>query len=150
MVPLRNKPVACVFIDGENFRYALGDIFSSEEFDKRSYLPRTNWTDFFDCIADRAFNSSRLRTYWYTVNRVVFQPNMENIEEEKLVRLLRKYHKEFWDKRKGDVKGIKKELTEECEKIKNRFESWKRQEDGIATNNEQIEFKKSGLITESY
>ncbi len=53
---------ACVFVDGENFRHTIIDLF--EDFDKTEYLPKTaKWSDLFDWFVTRvAGGAERVRT----------------------------------------------------------------------------------------
>jgi len=38
---------ACVFVDGENLRHTITDLF--EEFDRADYLPKSaRWSELFD------------------------------------------------------------------------------------------------------
>jgi len=40
----------CVFVDGENFRRSIGDLYS-DEFDRNEYLPKeANWAELFDWL----------------------------------------------------------------------------------------------------
>ena len=40
---------ACIFVDGENFRYSIGNLF--DNFERADYLPKlANWTSLFDWI----------------------------------------------------------------------------------------------------
>ena len=43
----------CVFVDGENFRHVICDLFS--DFDRRDYLPKTaRWAELFDWLVGQA------------------------------------------------------------------------------------------------
>jgi uncharacterized LabA/DUF88 family protein len=57
---------ACIFVDGENFRYSLRHLFPSERysFTKADYLPQADWHRFFAALASR-FDCELFRTYWY-------------------------------------------------------------------------------------
>lgn len=71
-----NKSRACIFIDGENFRYSIVDLFA-ETFDKRGYLPKegADWTGFLDWIIEKAIgDANRVRAYWYVVETIDFYP----------------------------------------------------------------------------
>jgi hypothetical protein len=62
---------ACVFVDGENLRHSLVDVFSDDGiFKPRDYLPATTeWAKFFDWVVliATAGTHHRLRTYWFVV-----------------------------------------------------------------------------------
>jgi len=67
---------ACIFVDGENLRHSIVDLFDGE-FDKEDYLPKNaNWDGFFDQITQQApwDDCERIRTYWYVVDKVDFTP----------------------------------------------------------------------------
>jgi len=65
---------ACIFVDGENLRHSLVELFK-QEFDPADYLPkRTDWTGFFDALVQLAGAISRLRAYWYVVENIDFWP----------------------------------------------------------------------------
>ncbi len=57
----------CVFVDGENLRHTICDLFP--DFDRQSYLPKgADWSKFFDDVVEKASSgANRLRTYWYVV-----------------------------------------------------------------------------------
>ena len=77
----------CVFVDGENFRHAICELFSKDGFTKNDYLPKNaKWTDFFNWIvAQSSGNSSyRIRTYWYVIDLLDFYPYiLPTIEADK-------------------------------------------------------------------
>src|SRR3972149_1429947 len=67
----------CVFVDGENLRYSIIDLFRGE-FDKAEYLPKkADWTAFFDWLVNEiGHDISRFRTYWHVVEDIDFSPNI--------------------------------------------------------------------------
>ena len=66
--------VACIFIDGENLRHSIVELFQ-EEFAKREYLPRNaDWEGLFEFLVAQAEADTRLRTYWYVVEDIDFWP----------------------------------------------------------------------------
>ena len=65
----------CIFVDGENFRYSIQDLFRGiPTLDE--YLPReAKWTDFFDWLVEQTSDfAERLRTYWYVVQHIDYRP----------------------------------------------------------------------------
>ena len=66
---------ACVFVDGENFRFSLNDLFPGAlyTFRKGDYLPDTDWHHFFSSLANQ-FECELLRTYWYVVEHIDCRP----------------------------------------------------------------------------
>ena len=65
---------ACVFVDGENLRHSLVDVFRGNgKFSVSDYLPpKANWSEFFDWIVDEATQGAyrRLRTYWFVIEKL--------------------------------------------------------------------------------
>jgi hypothetical protein len=65
---------ACIFIDGENLRHSLVDLFGLD-FNPSDYLPKTaDWQGFFDFLVKEAHAEMRLRAYWYVVDEIDFWP----------------------------------------------------------------------------
>ena len=66
---------ACIFVDGENFRHSLKQLFPSGRysFGKGDYLPETDWHTFFTSLAAR-FHSELLRVYWYVIEHIDCRP----------------------------------------------------------------------------
>jgi len=64
----------CVFVDGENFRHTIGELF--ETFDRKDYLPKgANWEELFDWLVTQVEDDGqRVRTYWYVVRHLDFNP----------------------------------------------------------------------------
>lgn len=149
---------ACVFVDGENFRHAICDLFSGE-FDRRSYLPRTaDWGGLFDWLVEEVTDEEgvRLRTYWYVVGALDFFPyrfpSAEG-ETEKLRRLLVKhepYRREL-DKMSGNrlverMMEIVEDLRGKERTMRRRFDGWASIHNGIAARHLAIEFRPAGAI----
>ena len=66
---------ACLFIDGENLRHSICDLFTADQFHPTEYLPKSAaWQSFFDDLVQRADADIRLRTYWYVVSEIDFWP----------------------------------------------------------------------------
>ena len=68
---------ACIFVDGENFRHSLKQLFENGKFSfgRGEYLPQADWHQFFRMIAGR-FDCELLRTYWYVVEHLDSRPYM--------------------------------------------------------------------------
>ena len=64
----------CVFVDGENFRHAIVNLF--EQFDPNDYLPKkANWDALFDWLVCKVSpEGERVRTYWYVIELLDFFP----------------------------------------------------------------------------
>jgi uncharacterized LabA/DUF88 family protein len=149
---------ACLFVDGENFRHTISELFHSR-FDKRDYLPKkADWTAFFDWLVEAAAGAGavRLRTYWYVVEHLDFYPYSlpsQGKDCDKLIRLLNK--SEIISERLNDLNGVRldaeltaivKELTDQKQKIQSRFNGWQTMHNGIATRHRAVEFRRAGGI----
>ena len=66
---------ACIFVDGENFRHSIMELFP--RFRRADYLPKdADWTGLFDWIVREVTgNAERIRTYWYVIQSVDYSPN---------------------------------------------------------------------------
>lgn len=145
---------ACIFVDGENLRHSLVDLFG-DRFPQAEYLPRkADWTGFFDFLVKKVGEQERLRTYWYVVNDVDFYPyDYTKKQEEKIINILSK-KKEWGD----DIKKLrdnsltkylneKVTLLEDCKtKFQSRFDGWKKIQDGISLHHNAVEFRRAGAI----
>ena len=143
---------ACIFIDGENLRHSLCDLFKPTEFDPTDYLPKTaRWEEFFDFLATRCYSSTRLRTYWYVVEAVEFWPWKLPNEDEKLLRVISKhppYAEEL--KRAGQkvetARRLSTTIQDERTRFEKRFHGWHIIQNGIATQHDATEFRRAGTI----
>lgn len=155
---MNNEKRVCIFVDGENLRHAIGELFPS--FDKRSYLPKSDWTKFFDWVAREAMGSEdveRIRTYWYTVQSIDFSPPFLNATRKKrdsLERLLLKNEERarhlssIIDQSQRDISMEKMadELQERQQMMEKRFAGWTYLQDEIARRSTAIEFRRAGYI----
>ncbi len=134
---------ACVFVDGENLRRSLVDVFSDDGiFKPRDYLPATaEWAKFFDWVVliATAGTHHRLRTYWFVVQELDFfpyglsQPNRGTNEELKRV-LLR--HRPFRERLRAlsgtellrEMEEMLGQLREGQRGIDSQFRRWNRSE----------------------
>lgn len=149
--------VACVFIDGENLRHSLVDLFEAD-FNEEAYLPRNaDWAAFFQSLTDRSGATSRLRTYWHVVEDLDCWPwkirwLLRNPED--LLRVLMKDKKcreqlvPISEPRQklARAKEIGRELVERQQQMIDRFEGWKEIQDGISSRFEAVEFRRAGSI----
>jgi len=130
------------------------EVFKDTGFYKeKNYLPKTDWRRFYNHIASLAFNSELLRTYWYTVAKIIFKPNAKedkNVPNDtgspaktKLESIILRYGSED---QKKDFAGATKRICSRQEEMQKRFDGWKKQEDGIAFNSECLEFRRAGMI----
>lgn len=152
----------CVFVDGENLRFAIKDLFTSEQFDRRDYLPKVaGWGDLFDYFVDLSTGGegARLRAYWYVINYVDPYPNplrQDQRSPDNLESWARK-HKLLLDRDLdlpglGDEERIRKleelqqTLHAKRNRIRNRFDGFQRIQNGISHHHRSIEFRRSGGI----
>jgi hypothetical protein len=144
-----------VFVDGENFRWSLVDLFTT--FNKADYLPRTDkWAALFDWIVDKATAGTgvRTRTYWYVVESIDFFPYefpYAQTEPDKLYRLLKPYQGELdglatVEAKKARMAEIVKELLQRRDRMEKRFAGWRAMQNGIATKSDAVEFRRAGGI----
>jgi hypothetical protein len=147
----------CVFVDGENFRHSIGDLFRG--FSKSDYLPLdADWGALFDWFVQEASGDGRrIRTYWYVVENLDPQPfHLPNPsrEPEKLREVLRRD-----SNIRRELNSIKDEdeLNRRATQIFNRlsslkgakrkrFDGWKNVHDSISANHPAIQFRKAGSL----
>jgi len=157
--PFQFMDTACIFIDGENLRHSVIDLFW-DEFNPTDYLPRNaDWTGFFDALTQHALAETRLRSYWYVVEDIDFHPwglkrLLNDPDPLKLRSVLC---------RDKDCTNQLDAITNEAEKIswarqraeeylegeriiKARFEGWEIFQDGISGKFDAVEFRRSGSI----
>jgi len=154
---------ACVFVDGENFRHAIVNLFP--QFNQNQYLPKNaKWADFFDWLMGQVLNDGqRIRTYWYVIRRLDFFPyNLPNPktvasdsrEFEKLKTILSKH--ELYQKELDSLEEPNKTsrmvtmlegLCEQHTVMQKRFEGWTTIQDGISSKHKGIEFRRAGAMT---
>jgi hypothetical protein len=153
----------CVFVDGENFRFTINDIFS-DEFQRHEYLPkRADWAGFFDWLvgAVTACAGERLRTYWYVLREIEFFPyhlpraavaaKEGLVPNPDLVRLIGRLlgpERETLDAPGmiARLEELSRELKNEERRMRARFEGWIQVQRGIASRHKAIEFRREGAI----
>lgn len=151
-----NSKRVCIFIDGENFRHSINDLFPT--FDKRDYLPRTDWAKFFDWIACEVAGSDadRIRTYWYVVENIDFTPfNLNSARKDKdhLARILSRDYERgkiiadtTGEKKEKIIEKITDELQDSQKIMENRFSGWTYVQNEIEYKYKSIEFRRAGSI----
>ena len=144
---------ACIFVDGENFRYSLKDLFQNGRytFGKSEYLPQADWHRFFTSIAAR-FNCELLRTYWYVVEHVDCRPYKIPHNWADKERVLSRWYGEriracsTADERRELLRTIEQELEKARRAIEGRARGWREIQASIENHNDQLEFRRSGSI----
>lgn len=149
----------CIFVDGENLRHSIGDLFPS--FDRAKYLPGADWASFFDWIANEVVgvDADRIRTYWYAVQNIDFYPYQLNSARKKrdyeyLEKILSrcdrcresiKKRSEITDKHEAIDKLVDTLLSRQSE-MQKRFDGWINLQNIIAGENSAVEFRRAGSI----
>jgi len=147
-----------VFVDGENLRHSLVDLFWGE-FDATEYLPKKAvWDKLFGELSRRAIGADceRVRTYWYVVQHLDFFPyGLARLKRDpqKLFQILSR-HEPF----RLDLAGLSGPALEtkmfamadepdaRQRTMRSRFDGWAAMHNGIATRNRSIEFRPAGAI----
>lgn len=147
----------CIFVDGENLRHAIIDLFQGI-FDQIDYLPKNaQWGKFYDRLTQQVSpGAERVRTYWYVIQHLDCFPYKfpdSTVYPDKLRNLLSKHkpYKKLLDQTpqanlQPEMERIVSELRERESKMQDRFRGWMTIQNGIATHHEGIEFRRAGAI----
>lgn len=147
----------CIFVDGENFRHSIGDLFPN--FERSEYLPKSaDWTALFDWIVKEATGDGvRVRTYWYVIESVDFYPYRfpdASTNADRLSRLLSGHppYKAQLEPLAGDalrseMESIVDQLRGRQSQMSNRANGWLVMQNGIADRHKAVEFRRAGAIT---
>lgn len=147
---------ACLFVDGENFRHSIVELFP--HFHQEDYLPKAaNWTILFDWIVQNAVeDAERIRTYWYVIKTLDFFPYHfpDIVKEQKLlIDLMSKYepYKQQLNSLTGNALVTRlSEMVNELQKrkatLQTRFNGWMVIQDGICLRHRAIEFRRAGAM----
>jgi len=152
----KNMKKVCVFVDGENFRFSLTDLFRNEtyNFSKQDYLPKARWFDFFSCIVQEfglGLEYELLRVYWYVISTIDYRPHSVPYEYEKILNIVKKYpqhHNDYKNHNNKDAfyKDFNRKLQQNKKTMQQRFEGWAKIHNSIEHSYSQIEFRRSGSI----
>jgi uncharacterized LabA/DUF88 family protein len=151
---------ACVFVDGENLRHTICELFDGD-FDERDYLPKdAKWADLFDHIVEKATGGEgrRLRTYWYVVQHLDPFPHLVSKRDRNTATLNDWYRRNEKilkgysvspeePKRSITLAEITEDLWRVRESIRSRFDGWTTLQNGISHKHRAIEFRRSGAIS---
>jgi uncharacterized LabA/DUF88 family protein len=155
-----NFRTACLFIDGENLRHSICDLFTADQFQPADYLPKSAaWQSFFDHLVQQANADVRLRTYWYAVSEIDFWPYdikrlLKPSEAAHLLTTLQRneaYRNELTAildvaERNRRAHTIGEELHNRQQQMLSRFTGWHTFQNGIASRVESVEFRRAGSI----
>ena len=151
---------ACIFVDGENLRHTICDLFEPD-FDRREYLPKSaDWASFYDHVVGTATKGlgTRLRTYWYVVENVDPYPSLPKKQEQgaagldawatKNEKLVREFQLPAnGDERRKAISTIVGDAYQKRNTIKSRFDGYTVLQNGITAKHRSIEFRRSGSIS---
>lgn len=153
---------ACIFVDGENFRHTIVNLFP--KFQQEKYLPKdARWAELFDWLVSQAFeDGQRIRAYWYVIKVLDFFPyNLPNPNTvstyakdfEQLKIILSKYepYQDELDKldepaRTSRMIEMLKELCKRRDEMEKRFRGWTAIQEGISSKHRGIEFRRAGAM----
>jgi uncharacterized LabA/DUF88 family protein len=150
---------ACIFIDGENLRHSLVELFGAD-FNPTDYLPKqAAWDEFFKYLESEARVDLRLRAYWYVVDEIDFWPYgvgrlLKRKEYATLERVIRQHkpNASILDAitnpvaKQAKLESIAAILVKTEAFMKRRFEGWQEIQNGIAHAFDSVEFRRSGSI----
>ncbi len=151
-----------VFIDGENLRHTICDLFSPDLFDRRDYLPaKAEWAKLFDDLVGRATDGGgkRVRAYWYVINSVDPYPYVVKTKDhtdailldwqtknEKLLRGCSQWDTLHAGDNIANLKALHTSMWGSREAIKRRFDGFHVVQNGIGQAHKAVEFRRSGAI----
>ena len=149
---------ACVFVDGENFRYNILKLCSPDMFEGKDYLPKNaRWADFFDELVSQSSGgtATRLRTYWYAIATVEAWPYVptewgEKKSPQKIIEWCAKHKDRIRVDsrlREADCADVAAELRRRKKSIEDRFAGFKNLHRKIVGKHKAMEFRYSGAIS---
>lgn len=151
---INNKRV-CIFVDGENLRHSLVELFQIEN---REYIPKGNWDGFFDWISIKAAgqDADRVRTYWYVVQNLDFTPyQLNNARKDKITlekalcrdeTTAKLIARTIEDRKESLLTDITNKLLDQQDVMEKRFAGWTYIQDEMARQHRSIEFRRAGSI----
>ena len=145
----------CIFVDGENFRYSLGNLFcdGTYTFKVQDYLPDADWHGFFQSLCTRP-GWELVRVYWYVTREIDYWPYKVPYEWEEKRRflqskdILRRLTDQGCGFSEGNerLKEAEKELHQRRQAIQKRAEGWHTIHASIERRCDQIQFQRFGAI----
>ena len=139
-------------MDGENFRYSLRDLFPNQF----EYLPKeVEWLKLFQSVVSDS--NELFRIYWYVVDILDIRPykfpdlGMETERLEELLEISPNFEADLdalqtTEEKMSFMIGKVEEMEARRKIIRNRFQGWKRVQDGISNKINYLEFRRSGSI----
>ncbi len=154
---MADKTRICIFVDGENLRYSIIDLFPN--FNKNDHLPRNaDWSGLFDWITKEAVDEDacRIRTYWYTIQNIEFSPFDLNSAKKDIAKLATVLSKNkvmgatIANTPPEELQSLVVNKADELIKLERwttkTFNWWTRVHNSIALNHRSIEFRTAGTI----
>lgn len=147
----------CVFVDGENLRHSICDLFKPT-FDPSQYLPKNaKWDAFFDHLVQEVEpGGERVRTYWYAIEHVDFfpfrfpDPKNQSGPLKQLLSRHDEYRCQLESLRGATLSQTLAEIVNELKarkvQMERRFAGWQTIQNGIATKHRAVEFRRAGAI----
>lgn len=147
----------CIFVDGENLRFAIIDLFGGL-FRPDDYLPKAKWGEFYNWLAQEVSPSSeRVRTYWYVIQYIDFFPYeipslVKAPGDLKELLLTNPPYKRRLDEATDDVVlraeivKMANELNQRRKIMNSRLWGWTAIQNTIAYKHDCIEFRRAGAI----
>lgn len=150
----------CIFVDGENMRHSIVDLFPEPVFHEWDYLPKNaDWTNFFDWIACEVGgkDAHRIRTYWYVVENLDYNPyNLNQASKDRILlrQVLERYEPWALDLASDKTEKTREEriirmlaaLKDNLAKMRGRFDGWIYIQNKIASDSTAVEFRRAGSI----
>ncbi|MCY4343450.1 MAG: NYN domain-containing protein [Gammaproteobacteria bacterium] len=143
----------CVFVDGENFRHSLADLFQGGKYKyrKEDYLPEANWHHFFSSLVNRS-GWELVRVYWYVIGDIDFHPYRIPHDWEEKRRFLEgkgvlqrlKDQGYAVDASEQGLKVAQDELNKRKQAFRRRAEGWQKVHASIERQHDQIQFQRFG------
>ena len=146
-------PRLAIFVDGENFLFAIRKLFSSE-FDRSDYFPRdAQWSWFFGRMASY-LGAKQYHTYWYTVDEIDFFPYGKwDTDTDQIVEQNMRHSKSVREeldraKSRGDkdqlVAQYRANFIAQQEKMEKRLAGWHELQDQVENENPGLQFRRVG------
>ena len=146
----------CIFVDGENLRHSICDLFHGI-FSAADYLPKlADWAPLYDWLVYETVGAggNRVRTYWYVVEQMDFFPYRPFPRDKDTQRKMLSRHAPYKTEldslagpaRDTRIDGMLEELTNRHRTMRDRFDGWRKVQDGISLKHDAIEFRRAGAI----
>ncbi len=152
---------ACVFIDGENLRYSLKDLFPEEFNRTEHYLPYADWGNMFQAIeiltSRKLGNQLRLiRTYWYVVSEIQYdnffskRSKFFDLSEQERIDYFKKHTpsiaKELISLEEQEQNRCLDLLKQNAKSLNSQQRRWREIESTIQSTTDKLQFQRFGYL----